>query len=79
VYKIDSTTGATTPLTASPFTAGTGPSFLTIDPAGKFLYVCNQTGKTVSKFEINQDTGGIPTSTVATTLQLTPAALVFAK
>jgi 6-phosphogluconolactonase len=79
VYSIDSASGATTQLTSSPFTAGTAPSFVTVDPAGKFLYACNQTGKNISKFEINQDTGGIPTSTVATTIDSSPAQLVFAK
>jgi 6-phosphogluconolactonase (cycloisomerase 2 family) len=69
----------TTQLEKSPFTAGTGPVFLTTDPAGNFLYVCNQTAKTVSQFAINQDTGGIPASTTSTTTQVAPAQLVFAK
>jgi len=52
---------------------------VTTDPAGKFLYVCNQTAKTVTQFAINQDGGGIPASTTTTTTNLAPAELVFAK
>jgi 6-phosphogluconolactonase len=77
-YTIDASTGATTALT-SPFAAGTRPVSATLDPAGAFLYVCNQNSKNITKFQINQDTGGLPSSVVATTLQLAPASLVFAK
>ena len=57
-YTIDSTTGVTTQLLKSPFTSGTEPVFVTTDPAGKFLYVCNQTAKNISQFAINPDSGG---------------------
>jgi 6-phosphogluconolactonase (cycloisomerase 2 family) len=53
--------------------------FVTTDPAGKFLYVCNQSAKNISQYAINTDGGGIPTSTVTTTTNLSPAQLVFAK
>ena len=44
----------------------------TIDPAGAFLYVCNQYSKNITKFAINQDTGGLPSSTIAATTNLAP-------
>ena len=70
--------GATTAL-ASPFAAGTRPVSATVDPAGAFLYVCNQSSKNITKFQINQETGGLPSNTIAATTNLAPQALVFAK
>ena len=77
-YTIDASTGATTAL-ASPFAAGTRPVSATVDPAGAFLYVCNQSSKNITKFQINQETGGLPSNTIAATTNLAPAAVVFAK
>ena len=77
-YSIDATTGATTAV-ASPFAAGTRPVSATVDPAGTFLYVCNQTSKNITKFAINQDTGGLPSNTITATTNLAPQAIVFAK
>jgi YVTN family beta-propeller protein len=77
VFSIDKTTGVTTQLTKSPFTAGTEPLFTTTDPAGKFLYVCNETPKNVFQYVINPDTGGIPASTVSTSINLAPGQLIF--
>jgi 6-phosphogluconolactonase len=39
-FNIDPNTGALTPILGSPFTAtaGTGPSAITVDPSGKFVY-----------------------------------------
>ncbi len=67
------------PLVTSPFAAGTGPVSATVDPAGAFLYVCNQTSKNITKFQINQDTGGLPSNTITATTNLAPQAIVFAK
>ena len=47
--------------------------------AGAFLYVCNQSSKNITKFQINQETGGLPSNTIAATTNLAPQALVFAK
>jgi len=45
-FNIDSATGALTPITGSPFTstvgAGTGPSALTVDPSGRFVYAVTE-------------------------------------
>ena len=62
-YTIDVNTGALTAITGSPFTPVYGPSAVTVDPSGKFLYVTNSIGDpndyTVSGFAINATTGGL--------------------
>src|SRR6185503_674974 len=78
-YSIDSTTGATTQLDKSPFSAGTSPVSATIDPARTFLYVCNQTAKNINKFTTTPDGGGLHDSTVAATINTAPASITFTK
>ena len=56
-FSIDGETGRLTPLPGSPFTAGTSPSAIAIDPSGKFAYVADIGGNTVSAFKINQQSG----------------------
>jgi uncharacterized protein (TIGR03437 family) len=60
-YSIDAATGALTPVAGSPFSAGNNTFLtgLTVDPAGRFLYVSNG-GGTVFVFAI--DSGGALTS-----------------
>ncbi len=62
-YTIDVNTGALTAITGSPFTPVYGPSAVTVDPSGKFLYVTNSIGDptdyTVSGFAINAATGAL--------------------
>src|ERR1019366_4787772 len=43
-FNIDSATGALTPILGSPFTStvGTGPSALTVDPSGRFVYAVTE-------------------------------------
>ncbi len=57
-YKININTGAITEITGSPFAAGSGPSGLTINPAGTFAYVVND-DNTVSAYGINPGTGAL--------------------
>jgi len=62
-YEIKPSNGALTPLKDSPFKAGSQPSGLGVDPAGKFAYVSNQnypnyTG-TVSGYSIDATTGAL--------------------
>ena len=66
-------------MTKSPFAATTKGTFATVDPAGKFLYVCSESSKNISKFQIDQDTGGLPSNTVSATTNLAPAAIAFTK
>jgi 6-phosphogluconolactonase len=64
-FSVNSNTGALTPIAGSPFTAGTNPASVTVDPAGKFAYVAN-TGEeyagstgSVSGFSIDATTGAL--------------------
>ena len=59
VFTVDATTGVLTQVTGSPFTAGSAPLFVVIDPNGKFMYVGSQTAKTISAFSINTSTGAL--------------------
>jgi 6-phosphogluconolactonase len=64
-FNINQTTGALTPVPGSPFTAigGSGPTELTVDPSGTYLYASTPgTGDSIWCFIINSTTG-----------QLTPA------
>ena len=40
-YTIDSTSGALTPISGSPFPSGESPSSVAVDPSGTFAYVAN--------------------------------------
>jgi len=65
-YTGDSSTGALTPVPASPFAAGAGPRSAAVDPSGKFAYVANQCGDfacivngNVSAYTIDSSTGAL--------------------
>ncbi len=58
-YTIDPASGALTPISGSPFAAGSGPSSLSVDPAGRFVYVSNLMNDTVTAFTINSSTGAL--------------------
>ena len=51
-FAMNTTTGALTPLGASPYTVGTSPSGVAISPNGGFLYVANTGSDNVSAFAI---------------------------
>jgi 6-phosphogluconolactonase len=57
-WSIDSTTGALTPLPASPFAAGTTSGSVMIDPLGKFLYASNGLGG-ISGFTVDTVSGAL--------------------
>jgi hypothetical protein len=58
-YTIDSTTGALTQLSNSPFAAGGGPTSVAVDPSGKFAYVTNHLVDNVSAYTIDRTTGAL--------------------
>src|SRR6266849_2313018 len=64
-YTINSTTGALSPVTGSPFAAGSFPFSVAVDPTGKFAYVANACGVTctvsgnVSAYTIDSTTGAL--------------------
>src|SRR5262249_20375486 len=58
-YSIDSTSGALTKITGSPFDAGVDPVFATVDPSGRFLFVANYIPQELSEWVIDPDTGSL--------------------
>ncbi len=61
VYNINSSTGALTQLSGSPFSLEapeTGPQSIVIDPSGRFAYVANSTDS-ISAFSVNASTGAL--------------------
>jgi 6-phosphogluconolactonase len=67
-YTIDGTTGALSPVSGSPFAAGSFPVSVAVDPSGKFAYVANECdiesvlcslNGTVSAFTIDRTTGAL--------------------
>jgi len=45
------------PIAGSPFTGGTAPNCVRVDPSGKFLYAVNEASNNVSAFSISSSTG----------------------
>jgi DNA-binding beta-propeller fold protein YncE len=58
-YTIDSSSGALSAVSGSPFLAGKKPHDIAIDPRGKFLYVTNNAGNNLSAYTINSSTGAL--------------------
>src|SRR5262245_19610460 len=58
-YTIDSTTGALTPLSESPFPAGSSPSSMAVDPAARFVYVVNAGSNDISVYAIDPTSGAL--------------------
>jgi 6-phosphogluconolactonase (cycloisomerase 2 family) len=58
-YSIDSTSGALTKITGSPFDAGVDPVFAMVDPSGRFLFVANYIPQEISEWVIDPDTGAL--------------------
>jgi 6-phosphogluconolactonase len=56
-YAINNNTGALTPISGSPFPAGTSPVGLSITASGKFAYVVNSGSDDVSGYSLNATTG----------------------
>lgn len=65
-YRIDAGTGALTAIDANPaivgqqdFATGINPEMIAVDPRGKFAYVVNSGGNTVSAFAIDATSGAL--------------------
>jgi 6-phosphogluconolactonase len=56
-FSVDQSSGGLTPISGSPFKAGTGPGSVAVDPAGHFLYVGNLNSENVSAFSVDDLTG----------------------
>jgi len=57
VFLIDSTNGALSMVSGSPFAVGSAPSSVAVDPSGMFAYVANSRSNNVSAFSVNQASG----------------------
>lgn len=53
VFSLDSGTGALTEVPGSPFASGDGPGAIAIDPSGKFVFVGNTAGNSLSAYTID--------------------------
>jgi 6-phosphogluconolactonase len=58
-YTINATSGALKKVKRSPFGAGTAPSGVAVDPAGKFAYVANYSSNNVYAYSINATSGAL--------------------
>jgi len=58
-FMIDSSSGALTQITGSPFPTGNDPQGIASDSAGKFLYTANLQDNTVSAFTIDSSSGSL--------------------
>jgi DNA-binding beta-propeller fold protein YncE len=52
-------TGALTAVSGSPYTTGSGPNSVAVDPLDKFVHVANSSSGTVSAFTITESTGAL--------------------
>ena len=59
VYQVDLTTGALSPVSGSPFLAGTDPYFVVVDPPGRFVYVANADSNNISAYQVDANTGSL--------------------
>jgi len=78
-YSLDANTGALTAIENSPFSAGTHPAFSLLDPTGKFLFVCNQGSKNITRFTIDADTGALSNSAAIGGVGSAPTSMAIAK
>lgn len=49
--------GTLTEISGSPYTAGTGPTGVTVNPAGPYVYVANKGSNNISAFSLNDTSG----------------------
>jgi 6-phosphogluconolactonase (cycloisomerase 2 family) len=59
-FSISSATGTLTPVSGSPFSTGSSPESLAVDPAGSFVYAANVTSKNeIAAYAITPSTGAL--------------------
>jgi 6-phosphogluconolactonase (cycloisomerase 2 family) len=58
-YLIDSNTGALTPISGSPFSAGNVPMTVRVDPSGRYAYATNLHSNNISAYSIDSGTGAL--------------------
>jgi 6-phosphogluconolactonase len=58
-YAINTSSGALTQVSGSPFATGSGPYWIAVDPTGKFAYVADYDSNDVSAYAINTSSGAL--------------------
>ncbi|MGA7595943.1 MAG: beta-propeller fold lactonase family protein [Gallionella sp.] len=58
-YRLSAATGALTAVSSSPFTAGTRPYGVAIDPANRYVYVANNGSNNISAYGIDTTSGAL--------------------
>jgi 6-phosphogluconolactonase (cycloisomerase 2 family) len=58
-FSVNQTSGALSGVAGAPFTAGSAPSSVAVDPTQGIVYVANSTSNTVSVFAMNQGSGAL--------------------
>ena len=59
VFGVNSSTGALTEVTGSPFNAGLTPLAFALDPTRRFLYVANEQSQDITGFSVDASTGAL--------------------
>ena len=57
VFRVDQDSGVLSEVSASPFALSGGPSWVSVDPSGNYLYACSSATDLVYGFKIDQVTG----------------------
>jgi 6-phosphogluconolactonase len=58
-FSVSADSGLLTPVTGSPFSAGSNPISLTVDPSGTFAYSVNSASNNISAFSIDSAAGSL--------------------
>src|SRR6202163_796180 len=56
-FTMNSLTGALSEIPGSPFSVGSNPCCIAVDPTGRFIYVVNSSSNDITGFSVNASTG----------------------
>jgi len=74
-FTIDSSTGALSAVAGSPFSTGTDPSAVSVDPTDRFVYVVNYGSATLSEFDLDSTGSLTPLAGSPATVVSNPSSL----
>jgi DNA-binding beta-propeller fold protein YncE len=58
-FSVTPSSGALTPVSGSPYAAGTAPTAIAADPAGKFIYVANVGSNNITAYAVSPSSGAL--------------------
>src|SRR5438876_3231224 len=58
-YRIDNSSGASTPLSSAPFVIGNAPAGIALSPSGQLAFVANEDDNTISLLKIDPVSGNL--------------------